>query len=101
MKQLKIKLITPNSKILKLKLYFIIKFCFIFNLKFKEKIYYNKKKKTALLRSPHIHKKTWQNYFYKFCQKSISVFIDPRKIIKMFILLKILSANTIIKIKIS
>ena len=50
MKQLKIKLITPNSKILKLKLYFIIKFCFIFNLKFKEKIYYNKKKKNSFIK---------------------------------------------------
>jgi hypothetical protein len=96
---LKLKIITINPKILKIKLYYIIRFCSIFKLKYKKKQIILFKKKIALLRSPHIHKKTWQNYMYKFNQASIQILMNKKKFIKLCILLKIISANSIIKFK--
>ncbi len=100
MKKIEIKIITSNLKLIKLKLFFLIKFFKLYKLKYTIKSLKTFKKRISLLRSPHIHKKTWQNYIIKYFYNNLIIFINNNIIIKLFILLKVLVANCIIKLKI-
>lgn len=100
---LKITIEAPNYKILQSKKYIISCFCNIFNLEYIYLSLPSKNKKLALLRSPHIHKKTWRTYIEKTvrCKYTIN-FKDNLKfqkgITKFNSLLNNLSTNCKIKL---
>lgn len=100
-----IKLIieATHIKTLKSKKHFLIQFCKIFNLKFKIIPLATKKTKIALLRSPHIHKKTWRKYILKIVKFKFEIYFPTKSLFAKYLirfntLIKILSINCKIKI---
>lgn len=100
---IKIIIESTNSKILKSKKHFLTQFCKIFNLNFIVLPLPTKIKKIALLRSPHIHKKTWRTYNFKTVKFKFEIYfptktIFAKSVIKFNTLIKILSVNCRIKV---
>jgi ribosomal protein S10 len=95
-----IKIETTHLEILRSKIYFINKFCNIYNIIFTN--YTNKKKicKFSLLKSPHIHKKTWRKYNKRsyIIHYKLTIY-NNKYLIYLYILLKTLTANSRISCK--
>ncbi len=100
---IKIIIESTNSKILKSKKHFLIQFCKIFFLNYIHMPLPTKKKKIALLRSPHIHKKTWRTYILKTVKFKFEIYFPTierfsKAVVKFNTLIKILSINCRIKV---
>jgi hypothetical protein len=102
---IQINIITTNFNILQTKRYVLTQFCNIYELNYNFKFLPVKKKKITLLKSPHIHKKTWRTYIiktYKLKHTFTLNFEDKTKvkniIPNMNTLLKTLSPNCNIKV---
>jgi len=100
---IKITIEATHLKTLKSKQHFLIQFCKIFNLNFKVIPLATKNKKIALLRSPHIHKKTWRTYIFKIVKLKFEIYfptktIFAKSVIRFNTLIKILSINCRIKV---
>jgi ribosomal protein S10 len=99
--KIQIQIKTTNIKILKNKKQMLNIFCNIFQLKHNYIPLPSKKKKITLLRSPHIHKKTWKTYIIKTLKLQYTLYIDSyynnfeskNKLVKLNSLLKLLSTN--------
>lgn len=88
---------TQYQTFLKFK-YFIYKFCNIYNINFTIKNCKKTNNKISLLKSPHIHKKTWRsykkiNYNYYIIFKNLNLNL----IKKLNLLIKILNNNSYLK----
>lgn len=95
-----LKIETTHLQILNSKIYFINKFCNIFNIKFTNYRNKNKIYKFSLLKSPHIHKKTWRKYNKRYFIIHYKLNINNNKyLIYLYILLKLLSSNSKISCK--
>ena len=101
---IQINIITTNFNILQTKRYVLTQFCNIYELNYNFK-FLPVKKKITLLKSPHIHKKTWRTYIiktYKLKHTFTLNFEDKTKvkniIPNMNTLLKTLSPNCNIKV---
>jgi hypothetical protein len=96
-----LKIETTHLQILESKIFFLNKFCAIFNIFYIKFFNKNKNKKITLLKSPHIHKNTWRTYLLKNYNINYKIKIIQKNHLKnLYILLKILSANSKIKLKI-
>lgn len=95
---IKLKISSPNYKLLLSKLMFIYSFCKIYKIHYIQKNLKKFQRRYTILRSPHIHKKTWQNYLIKYNFRCVQVYVPNNKLINFFILLKILSFNVQIKL---
>ena len=96
---IEIQIKTTQYKLLESKLMHLNEFCAIHKIENNFKILPKKKKRITLLRSPHIHKKTWKTYFIKTMQIKyyISYTVDaPTSNIlsRLQTLLKIISPNS-------
>ena len=97
---------TTKLEILKSKIYFLHKFCKIYSLNFNFKILPHTKKKITLLRSPHIHKKTWKTYLIRTIKFNFCILIPNNSernfyISKLKHLLNVISTNCNINIKLN
>lgn len=95
-----IKIETTHLEILSSKIYCFDKFCYIFGIEFTKFINKKKNLKFSLLKSPHIHKKTWRKYNRKFYILHYKLNIPNSKyLIYLNSLIKISSINSRISCK--
>lgn len=79
-------------------LYFIQKFCNLYNLKFKKFTIKSQSSRFSLLKSPHIHKVSWRaykllNYRSMFIIKNLNINIFKN----LKLLCKLINKNSLIK----
>ena len=98
--QLKIYQKTTNDKIIIFSYYLIKNFCKIFKLNLTGHKSKRKLHKFSLLKSPHIHKKTWRRYtLISYTSNLIINNLNINTYNKLLILCNILSKNSTIKLK--
>jgi len=92
--KLELKIETTNYKILQSKHYILSKFFNIYKIKNKHYILPRNRKRFALLRSPHIHKKTWKTYYLETYASKYTIIINKQILIKLYKLLVVFSAHS-------
>lgn len=93
--EVKIKMETTNYIIIKSKQYILNKFFNIYNINYSSSYYLPvKKRKISLLRSPHIHKKTWKTYLSTTYGFKYTVILSSTDFSRLNILLKTLSVHS-------
>nr|BDB10224.1 ribosomal protein S10 [Actinophrys sol] len=87
--KIQIKIESTDFAILQTKEYTLQHFCNIYNINYFLFYLPTKKKKITLLRSPHIHKKSWKTYIQKtFICKYTLYISDKEYILKLNTLFK-------------
>lgn len=100
MTKIEIKIESTSFSILKTKEYLLQNFCNIYNINYSSFYLPNKVKKITLLRSPHIHKKTWRTYIIKkyICKYTLCI-NNKEYIFKLHTLFKSLNTHSKLSLK--